>query len=89
VEALEQTSVEPAARDARGARRRQVHAQEPLALRAREGPLWHGTGGLLAGAEVDDGPLVVPPDPVTHGEHRVGVVAGSAVVVRFLDERVA
>jgi hypothetical protein len=89
VEAVEHPFAEFSIRHARRAGRRQGYAQKAFVLLAREAPLWHGTGWLQAGPDVDDRPLVVLVNPIAHREHGVSVVAGTAARLRLRDERVA
>ena len=86
METLEQPVAKLAVRYARRARRRQGYAQETVALRAHEGPFRYATGGLPAGPEVDDRPLVVFVNLVAHREHGVRVVTGTATRLRLRDE---
>src|SRR5215204_193136 len=87
VETLEQPIAEFAIRYTRRAGRRQGYAQKAFPFLAHEAPLGHGTGGLQAGPEIDQPPLVVLVSLVAHREYGVGIVAGSAARLRLRDER--
>src|SRR3712207_3645521 len=85
--ALEQIVTESTVGDAGRAYRRQGHAQETVTLRAHEGPLRHRLGGFVAGAEIQDHPLVALVHPVPDREHRVRIVTRTPARLRARDER--